>query len=196
MRALIKIEIPLIFLLIVITLQSCRNDDVPKPRGYFRIDMPERKYRVFDSLPIPYRFEYPVYANIRPKNDSLGKPAWIDLNFPGFKGSCYLSYLPVNNNLSRYCEDSRTLVLKHMPKSDGIEEILVSKPGQKVYGTIYLISGTNTASSYQFYLTDSTKHFLRGALYFNSIPNNDSLQPVIDFVTDDLNHLIQSFEWK
>jgi len=175
---------------------ACTEHYTPKPRGYFRIDLPEKSYRIMDTTAFPYRFSYPEYANVIFKKDSIGKPWWIDLNFPTFKGSCYLSYLPVKNNLNRYIEDSRTLVLKHMPKSDGIEEILVNKPDQKVFGTIYLISGTNTASTYQFYLTDSIRHFVRGALYFNSVPNNDSLQPVIDFVTDDLNHLIKSFEWK
>lgn len=188
-------NILLIGILLIFAFSSCNQDYVPKPRSYFRIDLPEKKYQKFDSI-FPYLFEYPVYSKIQIKTDSLNQPYWLDLNFPTFKGSCYLSYMPVKKNLNKYLEDSRSLVLKHMAKSDGIEEIIVNKPKDKVYGTVYLIKGSGTASSYQFYLTDSTKHFLRGALYFNVTPNNDSLQPVIDFVAEDLNYLIKSFQWK
>lgn len=189
-----KLSIYLLFIFIII-LWSCNQDYVPKPRSYFRIDLPQRQYQKFDSI-FPYSFEYPVYSKIKVKTDSLNKPYWINIEFPHFKGSCYLSYLPVKNNLNKYLEDSRTLVMKHMPKSDGIEEVLVNRPADKVYGTVFHIKGSGAASSYQFYMTDSTQHFLRGALYFNVTPNNDSLQPVIDFISEDIDHLIKTLKWK
>ncbi len=196
MRVLTKNLMVILLTLSAMALSSCRNDDIPKPRGFFRIDLPEHAYRPFDSAGYPYRFEYPVYASIQPKQDSAARPYWIDVNFPKLRGSCYLSYMPVQNNIKTYLEDSRTLVMKHMPKSDGIEEILIQRPEERVFGTLYLISGTNSASACQFYLTDSLHHFIRGALYFNTIPNNDSLEPVLDFVIEDIHHLIGSFRWK
>lgn len=196
MRVLTKNLMVILLTLAGLALSSCGNEEIPKPRGYFRIDLPEHAYRTFDSAGFPYRFDYPVYASIQPKTDSAARPYWIDVNFSALRGSCYLSYMPVKNNIKTYLEDSRTLVMKHMPKSDGIEEMLISRPKDRVFGTLYLISGTNSASACQFYLTDSLRHFIRGALYFNSIPNNDSLEPVLDFVIEDINHLIGSFNWK
>ncbi|MDO9612920.1 MAG: gliding motility lipoprotein GldD, partial [Bacteroidota bacterium] len=106
----------------------------------------------------------------------------------------HLSYKNVENNLWKLTEESRELAYKHSFKADAIDERIFVNPEKKVYGTIYLIDG-NTASPLQFYLTDSTKHFLRGALYIREIPNIDSLRPVIDFLTPDVIHLIETTEW-
>ena len=174
---------------------SCSNNYTPKPSGYFRIDLPEKKYQPFDTL-FPFYFEYPVYARIMHDPQAPNEPYWINVDFPRFRGRIHLSYKEVNGNLSKYLEDSRSLALKHMSKSTGITEQVVNIPDKKVYGLIYTIQGSGAASTYQFYLTDSTRNFIRGALYFSVSPNNDSLAPVISFIQSDINHMIETFRWK
>jgi gliding motility-associated lipoprotein GldD len=176
---------------------SCNNDYTPKPRGYFRIALPEKKYILLDSV-YPYRFEYPAYAIIT--NDPLSpqEKNWINIEMPVFHGRIHISYksLSDKNSLNRYIEDSRTLALKHMAKASGIRQIAISDPDRQVYGLVYEINGLGAASPYQFYLTDSIKHFMRGSLYFDVIPNNDSLAPVIDHVKTDIQHLFETINWK
>jgi len=181
----------------VMLTQSCNNDFTPKPRGYFRIALPQQKYVLLDSI-YPYSFEYPAYAAIT--NDPLSpqEKNWINIEMPVFHGRIHISYksLGEKQSLRTLTEDARTLVLKHMPKSSGIEQIVISDPARKVFGLVYEIRGMGAASPYQFYLTDSTRHFLRGALYFDVVPNNDSLAPVISFVQKDIQHLIETIQWK
>ncbi len=184
-------------LIIVITmlLASCSDNYVPKPRGFFRIDLPERDYKVLDSV-FPYVFEYPVYATINNDPHAPDEPYWINVDFPRFNASVHLSYKNVDGDLSKYTEDAHSLVMKHIPKASSIEEIRIDNPVNHVHGLVYNIEGTGAASPYQFYITDSTKHFLRGALYFNTLPNNDSLAPVIEFLKEDIMHLLETASWK
>ncbi len=185
----------LLAVFLILAMVACESDYYPKPRGYIRIDLPEKSYQTFDTA-YPYSFDYPVYANVKPNALNNADPFWLDINFPQFEGKLHISYKTIDNNLAEYIEDSRTLVMKHIPKSSGIVNTMYENPERKVYGLTYSISGVNAASSYQFYLTDSTHHFVRGALYFNVVPNNDSLAPVIEFLKEDINYLIESFEWK
>lgn len=175
---------------------SCgRDNPVPKPRGYFRIDLPERNYRIFDTN-FPYRFEYPVYTRISGDPHAPEEPYWINVDFPRFAGRLHLSYKEVNDtNLVHYLEDSRNFVMKHIPKATSINDSLIMDREKEKFGLVYEIYGPGVASPYQFFLTDSARHFLRGALYFNVVPNNDSLRPVIDFIHKDIIHLIRTFEW-
>ncbi len=181
----------------ILVTPSCSNDFTPKPRGYFRIALPEKKYILLDSV-YPYKFEYPAYARIT--NDPLSplEKNWINIEMPVFHGRIHISYKPLtdNNLLVKYTEDTRTLALKHMAKASGIRNIAINDPGRKMYGLVYEINGMGAASPYQFYLTDSTRHFLRGSLYFDAIPNNDSLAPVIDYVKSDIQHLFETINWK
>ncbi len=186
-------KIVIIFLSLMMV--ACESNYYPKPRGYVRIDLPEKSYQTFDST-YPYSFSYPAYAVVEPNTLKNTDPFWIDIDFPQFKGKLHISYKTIDNNLADYIEDSRTLVMKHIPKSSGIENTMYENPERKVFGLTYNISGVNAASPYQFYLTDSTHHFLRGALYFSVVPNNDSLAPVIEFLKEDINYLIETFEWK
>jgi len=174
---------------------SCSENPTPKPRGYFRIDLPPREYRLLDSI-FPYAFEVPVYARITRDIHAPAEANWINIDFPRFKGRVHLSYKTVNNNLGTYTEDAHSLVVKHIPKASAIEEIRIENSAQRVYGLVYDIKGTGAASPYQFYVTDSTTHFLRGALYFDVIPNNDSLAPVIDFIKGDIQHMLETMKWK
>ncbi len=185
----------LLFLAGFIFLIACGTDYFPKPRGYFRIDLPEKKYRHLDSI-YPFTFDYPVYSSITQDQHSPNEKNWININFNDFKGSLHLSYKVVDGNLVKYMEDSRTMAFKHIPKASAIDNRLIINKDSRVFGLIYEISGSGAASPYQFFVTDSMNHFLRGALYFNIVPNNDSLAPLIDFLKKDIEHLIHSLEWK
>jgi gliding motility-associated lipoprotein GldD len=182
-------------ILFSLVLISCQNDYYPKPKGYFRIDLPEKSYVTFDSI-YPYSFEYPEYATIIADNHPKAEKYWINIIYPQFKGTLHLSYKTINNNLNVYLEDTRTMVMKHIPKASSIENQQYQNETSGVYGLTYTISGVAAASPFQFYLTDSTTHFVRGALYFNTVPNNDSLAPVIDFLKEDIIHMIETFEWR
>ncbi len=187
-------------LFVYITLSSfafiaCNSDYMPKPRGYFRIDLPEKSYQAFDTS-FPFMFEYPTYAIITPDKQSPDQPYWINVDFPQFSGSLHLSYKDVNENLSAYMEDTHAMAYKHISKASSIDNRLIINEQDSVYGLIFEISGLSAASPYQFFVTDSIQHFLRGALYFNVAPNNDSLAPVISFIKEDIEHLITSLKWK
>jgi gliding motility-associated lipoprotein GldD len=168
---------------------------MPKPRGYFRIDLPEKSYQAFDTS-FPFMFEYPTYAIITPDNQSPDQPYWINVDFPQFSGNLHLSYKEINENLSAYMEDTHAMAYKHISKASSIDNRLIINEQDSVYGLIFEISGLSAASPYQFFVTDSIQHFLRGALYFNVAPNNDSLAPVISFIKEDIEHLITSLKWK
>lgn len=176
-------------------LYSCSQPFTPKPRGYFRIDMPERHYSLFDTA-FPYMFEKPDYSSITKDPYSLDEKYWINLNFLPFNATLHISYKQVDGNLITYLEDAHKLVTKHIPKADAIYDSLIVDRDRNVFGLVYEIEGSGAASPYQFFLTDSIAHFVRGALYFNTVPNNDSLEPVIDFIKDDIEHLINTFQWK
>jgi len=185
----------IIFPAIIIFISSCSEDYSPKPIGYFRIDLPQKEYTLFDTT-YPYSFEYPEYGRIIEKKQQGAEAYWIDLYFPDFNGQIHLSYKKIDGNLMEYLEDSRTFVMKHIPKASAIEDSLILQRDKNIYGLLYDIQGVGAASPYQFILTDSTEHFVRGALYFNVQPNNDSLAPVIDFIKQDIRHMINTFEWK
>ena len=183
-------------LLLLMMLTACGDDTPqPKPHGYFRIDLPEKQYVTLDTM-ARYSFEYPVYATIMPDKYSPEERDWVNVEFPAFKGTIHISYKYVDGNLSQYLEDAHKLIVKHIEKASGIRDSVMINPERDVYGLMYFLEGEGVASPLQFYVTDSTQHFLRGSLYFNIYPNNDSLQPVIDFITDDVRHLITTLEWK
>ncbi|MCX6249494.1 MAG: gliding motility lipoprotein GldD [Bacteroidetes bacterium] len=174
---------------------SCSNDYMPKPRGYFRIDLPKKEYRAFDTT-FPFTFEFPAYAVISRDSSKLAEPYWINLVYKPFHAQLHISYKTVHNNLAVYLEDAHTLVNKHIPKANAISQKEFANASEKVYGLVYEIKGSDAASTCQFYLTDSLHHFVRGALYFNLVPNNDSLAPVIDYLKNDIEHMINTFRWK
>jgi gliding motility-associated lipoprotein GldD len=183
-------------LLFVCFLQaSCSNDYSPKPHGYFKIDLPEKKYQAY-SGDCPYSFDYPVYAQVLPDTERDAMPCFLNISFPQFNGKIHLSYQPVTSEtqFNKLVEDARTFAFKHTVKATAIDEGVISYPEKKVYGIYYAIDG-NTASAVQFFLTDSTKNYIRGALYFNEKPRLDSIQPVLDFIKKDIDVMIKSFKW-
>ena len=192
-----KISILLVALAIIFVANSCDNDEnyLPKPRGYFRIDLPEKGYTKVDTIE-RYSFECPQYALVTPDPYSPDEKNWINIEMPKFKGSIHLTHKPVTDNLGEYLEDVHTMVTKHLQKANGVHDSLIVNKEHQVYGMFIEMDGKGVATPMQFYLTDSTSNFVRGALYFNFLPNNDSMQPVINFIREDIDHLIETFEWK
>lgn len=188
-------RIPAIFLFSFLILSiSCRESYTPKPRGFMKVEYPEKEYQQFDTA-APFSFSYPVYAEVVPDNSPNAENFWYNILFPSFDATIYLSYKSVDNNLEDFITDSRTLAYKHTVKAESIEETLINRKNKQVYGLLYDFSG-NTATALQFFLTDSSRHFLRGSLYFNNTPRIDSLNAVINFLREDIFELTSSFEWK
>lgn len=188
----------LLFSVVIICLLACTGNQpaTPKPKGYFRINFPEKAYRTFNS-DCPFTFEYPVYAVMSKDTDRNAQPCWNNLSFPQFNGNLHLTYHGVFSKVDydKMTEAARTLAMKHTIRANAIDQKLINYPERKVYGIYYAIEG-NTASSVQFFLTDSAKHYFRGALYFNERPQYDSIQPVVKFIKKDIDRLIETFKWK
>lgn len=174
---------------------ACKQNYTPKPRGYFRINLPKKVYKTTEKkMGLPYSFEYPKYSFLQKKTALPKTNYWFNIVFPKLNAKIYLSYKSVNKNIDNLTKDAREFVYKHTVKADAIVETPYENKDKKVYGLLYEIKG-DAASNIQFYLTDSTKHFLRGALYFNNLPNKDSLAPVVDFIRKDILHLIETVKW-
>jgi gliding motility-associated lipoprotein GldD len=173
---------------------GCRETIVPKPTGYFRIDLPPKGYRTYDTN-CPFVFEYPLYSRISYDVGKITAPCWLNIDFPNFNARIHISYNAINNNLESIMKESYNLTYSHSIKADAINEQPWINKQNKVYGILYDLKG-NTASSIQFFLTDSIKHYLRGSLYFSVQPNEDSLSPVIQFLREDIIQLIETFKWK
>ena len=176
-------------------LCGCGDDDpAPRPKGYFRIDLPEKNYGMWDSG-APFAFEVPGYCTVQPDSGQRAERYWYNLDYGPFRGVLHLSYKQVNNNIDTFLMQCREMAIQHQVKASGMKESPVINDSAKVYGLLYEFGG-NTASSVQFYLTDSTRHFVRGALYFWARPNADSLAPSLKFLTEDIYHLVETFRWK
>ena len=185
----------LVFALLISSLfAACSGDYTPKPRAFFRIDLPEKHYISYNNPNCAYSFEVPDYAVVNPDDERKSEPCWLNVDFPKFKGRLHLSYKEIHNNLNAYMEDSRGLAYKHTIKASAINEKLIHT-SNNVVGILYEIGG-NTASSVQFFGTDSTKHFVRGSLYFYAVPQSDSIAPVLEFISKDIEHLINTLKWK
>lgn len=196
----IRASILIIFLLLI-TFAGCRQVNVPRPRGHFRIDMPERHYIGFndkttENRELPLSFEYPAYGKIVFQPENGHNRGWFDIEFPAYKAKIYLTYKDVNNDLDSLLYQSYSMNVKnHVGKADAINEQVFSNRDNNVYGILYDLKG-NTASAVEFYVTDSIKHYLRGSLYFAAEPNADSLAPVISFFREDIMHLVETLKWK
>jgi gliding motility-associated lipoprotein GldD len=192
-----KYKLLILAVLLATVVTSCSSPTAtPKPRGYFRIGMPEKKYLTYNGS-CPFTFQYPVYASMQPDMDKNAQPCWNNLVFPQFNGRLHLTYHQIHSKeeFTKLVEYARELAFKHTVKANAIDQKLVNFPGKKVYGIYYAIDG-NAASAVQFFLTDSTKNYFRGALYFNERPQYDSIQPVVNFIQKDIDVMINSFQWK
>ncbi len=192
------------FLSILIVLcfsTSCREVAVPKPKGYFRIDLPKRQYVHFNGQTLknnkmPLSFEYPAYGHLSLQDNGNTEPGWFNIEFPAYKAKIYLTYKDIRNDFPALMEQTYKMNVKnHITKADAIDEKQFNDQENRVYGILYDLKG-NTASAVQFYATDSIKHYLRGSLYFSSEPDADSLAPVINFFRADIIHLIETLKWE
>ena len=189
-----------IFTMVVVACACNSSYTAGKKKGFFKINFPEKKYQLFDKPGYPYTFEYPAYANIVKDSTFFGDKAgdwWINIDVPQFDGRIYVSYKAIgpSDSFDSLVQDAFKMAYrKHVDISTGINDSVMQTPNG-VEG-IYFSLGGNTATANQFFLTDSTKHFLRGALYFNAAPNADSLGIVNDFLRQDLFHLINTLKWR
>ncbi|MCL2074044.1 MAG: gliding motility lipoprotein GldD [Marinilabiliaceae bacterium] len=180
---------------ILIFAVCCKYKGTPRPRGYFRIELPEKEYFRLDSV-MPYSILYPVYSFIETDISQNAEPFWINIEFPEFKATIHLTYKNLeNNDIYELLEDNIKLTFNHTVKADAIVERIFIDDENNVFGTVFEIKG-NAASPIQFFATDSVRHFLRGSLYFNTSPNRDSLAPVIDFINDDIVMMMENIRWK
>ena len=184
-----KNKLPYIFLLFACVLIACKESYSPKPLGYFRIDLSKKTYNSFKSH-CSFNFLRALDTKIiKGKSD-----CWYNIHYPLHNATIHLTYKTLNANLDNVIEESHKLAYEHAVRSDGIIEKGYSNDENRVYGVLYDIHG-NSASNLQFFVTDSTNHFLRGSLYFNTIPNSDSLQPIKQHIKEDLQVLIESLKW-
>lgn len=182
-----------ILLLLSVILCGCRKTFYPRPYGYRRIVLPEAAYIPLQQKE-PFMFEISRYAQWVPVTNK-GQEDWMNLHYDVLNADIHCSYLPVKGNLRELTDDAVQFVYKHVSQASSIPEREFANEEAKVYGVLFTLEG-NTASPYQFFLTDSTAHFFRGAAYCNCRPNADSLRPVLDYLEQDIIHLIETFEWK
>lgn len=207
-----------IFFLTATLLFSCNDGFTVKRDGYFKIDFPEKTYITFNDPSFPYSFEYPVYAQIVKGSAFPGEaaenPYSIDISFPEFKGKIFISYKDISgksvykvktggggyrdsigvNNFDNMVDDAYKLAFKNDIKAQSITDSVMHTPNG-ISGIYFQLSG-NVATANQFLLSDTTTHFLRGALYFDATPNEDSLKPVNNFLKEDMKHIINTLKWK
>ncbi len=185
------------FLLVLAACGTDRSDSyVPKPKGYPRIDLPVARYQPLPPAH-PYQFDYNKIARILPDTFARSEPHWIFIHYPAFQASVQLTYKPVGHDVNRLramLEDSYKLAARHNIKAYAIEQRKIRlKSGMEA--SLIDLSG-EVPSQVQFVVTDSTTHFLRGALYFNTATQNDSLQPVIQYIRKDVLHLLNTLKWR
>lgn len=183
----------------VLIMNSCINKEeyyTPKPKGYFRINLPETSYVSMDTV-LPFIFDYSSWAkcSFEPKDDGTW---WIDITYPTLSASLLFTYLPLKQNLRDHVISEEKMVNFHIDygKVDDVQFSYIDDPKNRIYGRVYDIIGKEVATPLQFWVTDSTKHYLRGSLYFDFAANNDSLQPVIDYLRNDALIFINSLYWK
>lgn len=206
------------YFIFILFVTSCNSTYTPKKEGYYKINFPPKAYTTFNDSFYPYTFEYPIYAKISKDssyfNDGAKNSYWININFPTFNGTIFISYKNIGgtstykikntdgsyrdsvgiNSFENMVNDSYKLTYKNDIKAYSIQDSVMHTPNH-VTGVFFTLAG-NVATAKQFFLTDTLHHFLRGALYFDVAPNEDSLRPVNAFLQQDMKHLINTLKWK
>ncbi|MBW2960365.1 gliding motility lipoprotein GldD [Mesonia aestuariivivens] len=182
------IIVNVIFLLLLV---SCEKSYQPKPKAYLALEYPEATYKKI-QLPCPYTFE--INKQVQVKASKTNNPCWVDLEYPDLKGTIFITYRPVHNNLQALLMDGQKLPLQHTIKADEIEGDTYVNAKNHTYGTFYEVKG-DAASQAQFYLTDSVHHFLTGSIYFKTQPNYDSIIPAADYLANDIRHIMETVKW-
>lgn len=175
---------------------ACDSHYSPKPRGFFRIEFPDHTYQLYESG-CPFSFEFSKYAFIEADRSQTAKTCWMDVVYPEFNARLHLSYFHFGHpqEFSALLEDAHKFAFSHVAQASTIEQTRIHSPDHAVYGIWYDIGG-NVASNVQFFVTDSSRHYLRAALYFNENPRIDSIQPVLDFLRVDIERMVESWHWQ
>lgn len=181
----------LIFNFIVLTCVACNHVATPRPYGYYRISVPDTSYTDFSTLNYPYTFALSRNAVVQPRAE---EPFWINIYYPALDATIHCSYKPVQNNLRELTDDALDFVYRNASFANAIPEKEYAHPEADVYGVLFDLEG-NTASSCQFFLTDSTHHFFRASVYCNCRPNADSLAPVYEYLRTDIIKMVETFQW-
>ena len=180
-------------------LAACNSPYTPKNKGYSQLSFPAKSYQSFNQASAPYSFEYPTYAviddDVNKQRTGLQKGKWLNIRFPGQEATIYVSYIAMQpKQLDTLIRDAYTFANNHNNRASSIADSLFQN-AQGVEGVFFSIGG-EVATPYQFFLTDSTHHFFRGALYYDATPNQDSLAPVNSFLLADIQHILNTFRWK
>lgn len=194
-----RLNIILFVLLTAALAQSCghKNDYMPKPQAYLRLDTPDKDYRVLDTTPLPFTFEVAKEAQVLIKRDN-SKEKYIDLYYPRYHATAFLTYKSIHGSAEwrAQVDTSYKFLSPHFDHSSGVDEKQYSDPQHQVLAYTYILKGQKVASTYQFWVSDSSRHFVRGALFLDQTPNNDSLAPVLDYLQQDLRHLVETIRWR
>lgn len=179
------------WVLALLSLWGCKEETQPKPYGQVRLEYPEAQYREFKST-CPYTFEYSTLAKKIPEDRNCS----YNIYYPLLKATIYLSYDEVDKNLKKLIIDSEKSVYEpHTTQAEYIDPKIIVREKSRVFGTLYELTG-QSALNFQFHLTDSTQHFLRGAVYFDAHPRPDSLAPALDYIRKDVERLMETAMWK
>jgi protein involved in gliding motility GldD len=176
-------------LFILMLLLSCKDDVLPKPKGYLSLNYPEKSYKNL-NLKRPYNFKIAAKTTLTNKPNN-----WLTIHYPKLKASLDITYRPVNNNLQQLLKEAEKLVFKHAVKAEEINPRDFINTEKRVFASLFEITG-NAASNLQFHATDSTANFIKGALYFYAKPNYDSILPAVDYIKKDVFKLIETLEWQ
>jgi gliding motility-associated lipoprotein GldD len=193
---MMRLQNLIIIILLPMLISACEKDYIPKPKGYNRIDLPPHTYQQLKENH-PFTFEYSKSSKVEAHKSNISEPHWIDIIYPDLHASIEFTYKAINKNqkrLDEFLEDSHKLTSKHNIKAYAIDQAVTKTP--KGYTAMIFELQGEVPSQFQFYVTDSTNHFLRAALYFPTATQNDSLAPVIEYIKYDMMHLINSLEWK
>lgn len=188
-KMLKKIPVFAVLLVSAISFMSCKDEILPKPKSYLRLDYPEAKYVNFENE-CPFVFEMNEDAVIKKDKD-----CGLSITYPKMKATIFLTYQPVNKNINNLLREAQTLTYKHVIKADDILEQPYLNADKKVYGMFYQVNG-NAATNSQFYATDSTRHFVTGSVYFYAKPNFDSIMPAASYIKNDMQRLMETMKWK
>jgi len=168
---------------------GCEDDAaLPKPGAELRLEYPSAKHAKLETD--KFEFQYNEVARLKSKNSHS-----LALDYPGMKGTIFLNYRKIDNNLKKLLSDAQRFSYEHVVKADGIDEKVFVNPESNVYGNFYSITG-DAASQAQFYATDSTEHFVTGSLYFYVKPNFDSIYPAAVYLQNDMLTIMETLRWK
>ncbi len=181
------------FILVVVFLGCSKHEVQPKPKAHLALNYDDANYKIATLNGCNYQFE--INSSARLQKPRVAKNCWTNIYYPKQKGTIFITYNKIDNNLEKYLIDAQKLPLEHSVKADNIKSSEYINPAKNTYGVFYEVVG-DAASQAQFYLTDSTQHFITGSIYFNATPNYDSILPAAEYLKKDIRHIMETTTWK